>query len=375
MTTQRPRDAGVATRHGVQNPHRAAACPKSSAGATPARADPVIRAVLITPLSGALARYGRAGATALRLWASQAGAILDVYDAHPSTAAALTRADLRRYHVVFGPYGTGPAMAFARMVPIPWWNHGGATAHLARPAHEQVINLLAPASSYLAAVLAVICREHPAVHNAVLLHAKTGFGEEVAAGAGVTAARLGLVVTRVPFEPGRGAQVAPATPDGDVLLVAAGFDDELAIARAVLERPWRAAGFVAAGVDEVLAPLADRLEGVYGPCQWHAESPPEPVDGPDAAWFGAAYERATATPPPYPAAAAFAAGVLWERAVRDAVSRDPRAVLAAVRRLATTTLFGTFRLDPDSGIQVGHRVQVVRWHAGRRHIVPTDAPT
>jgi ABC-type branched-subunit amino acid transport system substrate-binding protein len=329
----------------------------------------VIHAVLITSLSGPLAGYGRAGATALSLWARHAGADVDVYDAHPSTVAALSKVDLDHADVVFGPYGVGPAMAAAGFLPIPWWNHGGATARLARPGFEQVINVLSPSSSYLAAVLAVIYREHADVRGAVLLYARTGFGEEVAAGAAATAAQLGVAVTRIAFEPGSGARVAATAPDGDVLLVAAGFDDELAIARALLDRPWRAAGFVAAGVDEVLAPLGDRLEGVYGPCQWHPRSAPEPADGPDSAWFSATYERATATPPPYPAAAAFAAGVLWERAARDAASRHPRAVAAAARRLDTTTLFGAFRLDPDSGLQVGHDVVVARWHAGRRHVV------
>jgi ABC-type branched-subunit amino acid transport system substrate-binding protein len=340
----------------------------------PARTDPVIRAVLITPLSGPLAGYGRAGATALSLWARHAGAGVDVYDAHPSIAAALSQVDLDLADVVFGPYGAGPAVAAARILPIPWWNHGGATARLARPRYEQVVNVLSPSSDYLAAVLAAICREHAGVQGAVLLHAKTGFGEEVAAGAVATATHLGVGVTRIAFDPGSGAQVASTAPDDDVLLVAGGFDDELAIARALLDRPWRASGFVAAGVDEVLVPLADRLEGVYGPCQWHAQSAPEPADGPDPAWFSATYERATATQPPYPAAAAFAAGVLWERAARDAASRRPHAVAAAARRLDTSTLFGAFRLDPDSGLQVGHLMEVVRWHAGRRHVVSRQPP-
>src|SRR5205823_4976929 len=48
--------------------------------------DPVIRAVLVTPLSGPLGAFGRAGATALSLWARHAGVDIDVYDAYPSTA-------------------------------------------------------------------------------------------------------------------------------------------------------------------------------------------------------------------------------------------------------------------------------------------------
>jgi hypothetical protein len=46
-------------------------------------------AALVTPLSGPLARYGRAGAAALALWAAEAQVELELTDAHPSAAAAL----------------------------------------------------------------------------------------------------------------------------------------------------------------------------------------------------------------------------------------------------------------------------------------------
>ena len=73
-------------------------------------------AALVTPLSGPLARYGRAGAAALGLWAREAQVELEVTDAHPSAAAALASAvgGRRRPDVVFGPYGSGSAVAVAR---------------------------------------------------------------------------------------------------------------------------------------------------------------------------------------------------------------------------------------------------------------------
>jgi ABC-type branched-subunit amino acid transport system substrate-binding protein len=297
---------------------------------------------------------------------------LAIADAHPSAAAAIASLAVRhRIDVLFGPYGAGPAVAAARAAPTVLWNHGGASARLVRQAFPHVVNVPAPAASYLAAVISALDAAELAGAEAVLLHSRTGFGREVAGGALGAAGDVGLAVTAVPFDPGDGDGAAQSVQGrrSDLLLVAGSFDDELAIAARLLRRRWRAVAFVAAGVDEVLAPLADRLTGVYGPCQWLPEAAPQPEDGPDSRWFTTAYLQAVGSPPPYPAAAAFAAGVLWQRCTRDAGDTVPEAVQAAAERLTTTTLFGAFRLDPVTGLQEGHRVGVVQWRRGRRQII------
>jgi hypothetical protein len=109
---------------------------------------------LVTPLTGPLARYGRAGATALELWAGRAGVELQIADAQPSVAAAVAAVtSWRPIHVLFGPYGASPAVAAARAAPSVLWNHGGATDRLARSASPNVVNVPAPACTYLAAVI------------------------------------------------------------------------------------------------------------------------------------------------------------------------------------------------------------------------------
>lgn len=61
------------------------------------------RAVLVTPLSGPLARFGKAGASALALWAERSGVSLEVIDAYPSAASAIRAAEASRPDVVFVP--------------------------------------------------------------------------------------------------------------------------------------------------------------------------------------------------------------------------------------------------------------------------------
>lgn len=308
-----------------------------------------MRAVLVTPLTGPLARYGRAGAAALKLWAESRGADLTVVDAHPDPAAAMREAD-SPYDIVFGPYGSGPARAAVRATDRLVFNHGGARVLAA----DNVVTILAPAETYLVGAL----RSVDGVRRIAVLHGDTGFGRAVASGVIAEAARLGIEVdsARLPGPPA----------EADMLFVAGTFESELDAARRFLPGRWRAAAFVGAGVDEVLADLGERREGLLGPAQWLESAAPTPTAGPTAAEFADAYRRATGESPSYPAAQAFAAGVIAERCLAGATGDAE--VRAAALALDCVTLFGRFRLDAR-GIQVGHEVLTVQWRHGRRHVV------
>src|SRR6516164_131958 len=328
------------------------------------------RAVLVTPLSGPLARFGKAGASALALWADRSGVSLEVIDAYPSSVSAIQAAEARRPDVVFGPYGAGPALAAVAASKGVIWNHGGATNRLARPAYPRVVNVESPAYHYLAAVLETLAAEGLGEGSeVVIMHVDTGFGREVAEGATMAARRLGLLRRSVTFRPGRAGDVLAQVPAGDVLLSAGSFDDDVAIAQWDSERRWRAVGLVAAGVDELRHAIGDRVEGLYGPCQWFDDGTVDPAVGPNSEWFSRCYWDANGAEPPYPAAAAFAAGVLWQRCAKLAGTVESLPVMAASQRLDTTTLFGRFRVDPLTGVQTGHQIRVVQWRDEERVLV------
>jgi branched-chain amino acid transport system substrate-binding protein len=326
-----------------------------------------VRAALVTPLSGRLAGFGRAGADALLLWARAAdiphawGRVeLDVHDSGPGVAKALRSALDGRPDLLFGPYGSGQAAALARNTDRLIWNHGGATA-----GGTNVVNVLSPASSYFTGALELLRRR---VRTVTVLHADTGFGREVARGAERHANRLGLTVRRIGFVPGKAAEAVHGAPHADMLLMAAGFEDERAAGMLLPNRPWRACGFVGAGEQDVLADLGEAREGLLGPAQWLAECALQPDEGPDAAWVVNAYTERTGHAPPYPAAQAFAAGVIAARCARDAGGFGDDALRAAASDLSCTTLYGRFRLD-ESGAQTGHQVLTVQWQDGRRRVL------
>ena len=328
---------------------------------------------MVTPLSGPLAMYGRVAGEAVRLWADEAvepGSVaLRLYDAHPDPVSAVRRAEAPRPDVLFGPYGRGPALAVARATSRLVWNGGGATARLAAPEFENVVNIPSPAASYFEGGLAAIRDVDAKVSSVVMVHTGKGFSGEVARGAVSAAKEVGMTCVEVLFQPGHAGESLSRAPGGDVLAMVGSFEDESQMARAVKRRRWRAVLSVAAGVDEVLEALGDRREGLLGPAQWTPGAAFRPDLGPDAEWFVSAYQRRFGASPPYPAVQALTAAVIWRECVRVAGTLDDRALLAQVRRLDVRTLYGAFRIDPVTGLQVGHRVVTVQWQDGIRRVV------
>ena len=330
----------------------------------------MLRAALVTPLSGPLGGYGRAGAVALSLWADWGGhgfpadVELTVVDAHPDPVDAVRRAERLAPDLLFGPYGSSTTAAVAGATSRLVWNHGGARV----PAVGNLVSVLAPADTYFRGAVRAVREADPGLRTLRVLSSDTGFSRAVAAGAVSEAGRLGLPAAEGTLPAADGGWPAGVN-DGAMLLVAGPFQDEVTAARRLLPGRWRAAGFVGAGVEEVLAGLGAGREGLLGPAQWLAGAAPPPDEGPPAGEFAAAYRRRTGADPPYPAAQAFAAGVIAARCLRDAGTADDATLMAAARALECTTMYGRFRLDARSRRQVGHQVLTVQWQDGARRVI------
>jgi branched-chain amino acid transport system substrate-binding protein len=214
-------------------------------------------AALVTPLSGPYAVYGQAGAHALGLWAGagaaaglpRPGAVaglrrgalgpvaLTVFDAHPDPAAAWRKAEAAAPHLLFGPYGSGPARAVATVASRLWWNHGGAEPGAGR---APAVDLLASASSYHVGTLRTLVAADPSLRSVTVVHGRSGFGRAVGEGALAEAGRLGLEAVAVPLASAEALAAANSHAAGGVLLVAGSFEEELAVARQALPGPWSA---------------------------------------------------------------------------------------------------------------------------------------
>lgn len=68
--------------------------------------------------------------------------------------------------------------------------------------------------------------------------------------------------------------------------------------------------------------------------------------------------------------------LVFVKAVEEAGSLDPDKIREAFGRLHLMTFFGEFKIDPDTGLQVGHKMVVVQWQGGKKVIVwPPEAAT
>jgi ABC-type branched-subunit amino acid transport system substrate-binding protein len=121
--------------------------------------------------------------------------------------------------------------------------------------------------------------------------------------------------------------------------------------------------------------LGQEADGFCGPSQWEPMLRDQPDLGPRSSEFARRFRDRFGTAPDYPAAQAYAAGLIAAECVRRAGSLAQDALRRAAGDLDLTTFYGRFRLDPQSGQQVGHAMVVVQWQRGRKEIVwpPTAA--
>ena len=270
----------------------------------------------------------------LQAWARDAGRELRLADdeSDPGSAVRLHREFLAAGCCpVLGPYGSDTARAVAlNGGGGPLWNHGAAADDVQQL--PGVVSVPTPSSRYLLAVARAAVELHGASRIAVLT-APGRFARFARDGLERQAATLAARLVRDP-------------DDADCILLCGGLEWESKRFRE-LERP----GVVFGGVSPGLPSAPDAWpDGALAPVQWHPDlgGPPRIAD--------------------YVAAQAYAAALLAERCL-ELDATDP---LAAARMLSTTTFFGRFELD-ENGLQVGHRLSVVRWRAGRQELLVADA--
>jgi ABC-type branched-subunit amino acid transport system substrate-binding protein len=257
------------------------------------------------------------------------------------------------------------------------WNHGGASDAIARAGFRGVVSLLSPASHYFGGLLELVRTRDPTARRVALLHGARGtFPQAVSAGAVAYSRRHGLpVVLQAPYPPpGAGfaallAQVRACHPD--IILGVGLTEADLACARALSAQPVRAraVGLVAAALPVFGHTLGGAARGFLGPSQWEPGLRYQPDLGPTAAAFATRFQARFQTEPEYPAAQAYAAGLVAQRCVEVAGTLRDEALLAAAHALRVTTLYGAFRLDARTGAQVGHRLVVVQWQEEGKRIV------
>lgn len=180
-----------------------------------------------------------------------------------------------------------------------------------------------------------------------------------------------------------------------VILGGGHYPDGSAFVRQLYERKVgiQFIGILVASSDSKFSELGDAAFGVTGPSQWeekatHTEAEANKLGiewfGPSGEDFSAAFETAYSDKPTYHAAGGYTAGLLLERAIRNADSVDTEAVRSALDAINIFTFYGGIKFNTSAemhGLQIGHNMVVVQWQkneAGelvREVVWPADVAT
>ena len=369
---------------------------------------------LSLPLSGEYAAIGLQIEAAMRLFANDTNAAGGVEIAGERCAIDLEYRDdasrrdrareiyrwlafERRVDVLFGPYSTAltrVAAGIADEAGMLLVNHGGAGDDLYPDAlaadritdrPRMIVGVLSPASTYMNGVVRLLATLKFWRKRVAIVAAKTPFARAVAAGAErqcnlrrnwLHGVRLRLKFS-TRFDPDHTPEVLLAALRRNrinAILSAGSYAHDLAIMElcAASAANIPVLGCVAAGVARFGRDLGVEAEGIVGPSQWEPDFAIVPELGPSPNEFARLMEALGATACDYPAAQAYAAGLVTVAALRNAGALDQARLRAAFADLHTTTLFGDFAIDPASGRQVGHQMLLVQWHRGRKVLIDAE---
>ena len=323
-------------------------------------------------LSGRFAQFGRQAALGLRAWQSLDGNVELVIEDDRSDRHALEAmlpGVAARCDVLLGPYSTilmRGAGRFAADSGRLIWNHGGSgdDVEQAHPGH--VVSILTPTSGYAKPFVHYLTEDGPA-RLLCIVHGPGRFGRQVAEGAAAEAE-----VRSIPSRMLDADELPPTGLAGNWDLFSAGVfeqDAELTAKALRLARPPRRLCTVSAGVRE-FGRAVDDPEGVFGVAQWFPGSGHEVTLGPNEGEFMRTYTAAEGNVPDYPATQAASGAVIAAHCARTAGSTHRGDLWAAAASLETSTLFGAFRINPATGVQVKHETVLVRWTEGEPVALP-----
>lgn len=290
-----------------------------------------------------------------------------------------------RVDLLLGPYSSRLARAaapIAEAAGMIMLNHGGADDGLYTQGLRMLVGVLSPASDYLVAFARLLVELKFWRKRVAIVTAATPFAGGVAAGLERAcrerrARRRGVRVRlkyRGDFDRDQAiARLLPALRRNRInaLAAAGSFAQDVALMRVVVAANLNipVLGCVAAGVHGFADALGESADGIVGPSQWEEHAQIAPELGPGPGEFARRMRATGYRECDYPAAQAYAAGLIGCAAIRECDSLDQRRLRDALGEMRTSTLYGDFAIDRVSGRQIAHQVLLVQWHLGHKVII------
>jgi branched-chain amino acid transport system substrate-binding protein len=349
--------------------------------------------------TGMYALQGQQALQGLRLWVEETNAQGGLFVPELGHAVALQliayddhsrRSDVEhlteqlitvdRVDFLIGPYSSGLAHAAAAIAEAHQkvlWNHGGSSDAIMRQGFRWAVHLPTPASGYFAGLFACLRKHGAEAGRVAIIQRRRGtFSTEVATGARQLAERSGFPALPPFFYPDDPSQMstlaeALAVAKPAVIIAVGRYDDDVVLTQSLAQMPGEAKIIAAVGapMQAFRRDLQEMADGCIGPSQWEPGAEAAPEIGPSSAAFVERFRERFGQVPDYPAAQAYAAGLILQRCVALAGTCSDVALRVAADRLTCQTFYGDFRLEAETGRQVGHETVLVQWQAGEKTIV------
>jgi len=359
----------------------------------------VIKVGVALSLSSRFATQGKQAQHGLLLWAedvNNTGGLfvrdhgekesveLVVHDDESTRGSVAARAEelvvKERVDILMGPYSSVLTLAVAPVAERyrkVMWNHGGSSDTIPHSSFRFTVSIPSPASRYFVGILEMVKALDPSSSRVALLHGRSGtFPLAVVSGAEAYAKDNGLrVVLRAPYSPTPAgfaslvSRIAASQPD--VILGAGRTEDDLRLVRQLRAQRVgaRVMGLVAAPIQLFGQNLGKDAHGFFGPSQWEPSVRGQPDVGPTSAEFVARFRDRFWKEPDYPAAQAYAAGLVAQRCIEAAGTLRDEPVRRMASELAMSTFYGGFKLDAVTGEQIGHELVIIQWQGKAKRIV------
>lgn len=343
------------------------------------------------PLTGWGSDAGQLNNRGYELWAkhvNEDGGILGkqvelkIYDdqSDPTTTARLYERLITqdKVDVLLAPWSddmTMPATTVAEKYKKPMLTGGATLTDIWSRGYEYVSGLLPSSYDYVGVAIRLLGDKVAtgAVLNNDALYT-TGFGD-----AAVTNfEEQGIALAGREVYPGDTQNFAPAIASiqggSPELLVGGtgGADDAIQIVRAakIAGLAPQAMYFTIAVVEpDFVASLGEDAEYILGTTEWE----PSLTELPGFDRFVQDYEAEHDEEPVEDVATAYGLAQVLQAAVEEAGELDDAKINTALRNLEMTTVFGTFKVDPETGMQTGKEIYVIQIQDGKREIVWPDS--
>ena len=297
---------------------------------------------------------------------------------------------------ILAPYSSGLTLAAAPIADkygALFNSHGGASDYIFEQGYKYVVQTLSPASKYQVGFLDMIKALDPNAKRLALVYEDAEFSRTVHRAAKEYAEKLGFEIVYEKTYPKGVNDLSPilnelkaANPD---VVVGGGHfaDGQLLVSQmAELGINVKAASIlVAPALPAFYDALGTKAEGICAPAQWEVgvSYSPEAAKKLGIDWYGPTQDEFIAlfeevagkgTHPSYHAAEAAAAVLAYAKAIETAQSTNPEKVRETMNKLDFMTFFGRWKIDPETGKQIGHEMIIMQWQGGKKVIVwPPEA--